>query len=108
MFSAIALVFSTASAGLAGVVAGWLLSLKEAVPVPDLTYEETPPNILATGREREILKFGAPKEGVSGPLVCENHVVAYDSPRGTLRWAAEHLSREVADKEQVMSHQVLF
>ena len=89
-------------AGLAGGVGGWLLSQKVAAPVPDVTYEEPPPNILATGRAGEILKFGAPKEGVSGPLVYKNHVLAYDSARRVPKWVAEHLSREVADKEQVV------
>ena len=75
---------------------------KVAAPVPDVTYEEPSPNILATGRAGEILKFGAPKEGVSGPLVYKNHVLAYDSARRVPKWVAEHLSREVADKEQVV------
>jgi len=88
-------------AGLAGGVGGWLLGQKGAASVPDVTYEEPTPNILATGRAGEILKFGAPKEGVSGPLVYKNHVLAYDSARRVPKWVAEHLSREVADKEQV-------
>ena len=92
--------------GLAGGVGGWLLSQKVAAPVPDVTYEEPPPNILATGRAGEILKFGAPKEGVSGPLVYKNHVLAYDSARRVSKWVAEHLSRDIAGKEQVvMSYQ---
>ena len=89
-------------AGLAGGVGGWLLSQKVAASVPDVTYEEPPPNSLATGRAGEILKFGAPKEGVSGPLVYKNHVLAYDSARRVPKWVAEHLSKEVADKEQVL------
>ena len=89
-------------AGLAGGVGGWLLSQKGAASVPDVTYEEPTPNILATGRAGEILKFGAPKEGVSGPLVYKNHVLAYDSARRVPKWVAEHLSREVANKEQVV------
>ena len=89
--------FSTASAGLAGVVAGWLLSQKEAAPVPEVAFKETPTNILATGRAREILKFGAPKEGVSGSLVYENHV-AYDSPGCLGGWqstSAERLQTKI-------------
>ena len=88
-------------AGLAGGVGGWLLGQKVPAPVPDVTYEEPPPDILATGRAGEILKYGAPKEGVSGPLVYKNHVLAYDSARRVPKWVAEHLSREVADKGQV-------
>ena len=81
------------------------MSQKVAAPVPDVTYEEPPPNILATGRAGEIL-FGAPKEGVSGPLVYKNHVLAYDSARRVSKWVAEHLSRDIAGKEQVvMSYQ---
>jgi len=87
--------------GLGGVLISQLLSQKEAAPVPDVTFEEPSPNLLATGRAGEILKFGAPKEGVSGPLVYKNHVLAYDSARRVPKWVAEHLSREVAAREQV-------
>ena len=88
--------------GLGGVLISQLLSQKEAAPVPDVTFEEPSPNLLATGRAGEILKFGAPKEGVSGPLVYKNHVLAYDSARRVPKWVAEHLSREVAAREQVV------
>ena len=88
--------------GLGGVLISQLLSQKEAAPVPDVTFEEPTHNRLATGRAGEILKFGAPKEGVSGPLVYKNHVLAYDSARRVPKWVAEHLSREVAAREQVV------
>jgi len=87
--------------GLGGVLISQLLSQKEAAPVPDVTFEEPTHNRLSTGRAGEILKFGAPKEGVSGPLVYKNHVLAYDSARRVPKWVAEHLSREVAAREQV-------
>ena len=90
--------------GLGGVLISQLLSQKEAVrSVADVAFEEPPPNLLATGRAGQILKFGPPKEGVSGPLVYKNHVLAYDSARRVPKWVAEHLSKEVAAREQVVS-----
>ena len=87
--------------GAGGVLISQLLSRKEEAPVPDVTFEELPRNLLATDRAGEILKFGAPKEGVSGPLIYKNHVLAYDSARRVPKWVAEHLSRDVAAREQV-------
>jgi len=92
-------------AGLAGGVGGvlitQLLSNNEPAARADVTFEEPPRNPLATGRAGEILKFGAPKEGVSGPLVYKNHVLAYDSERRVPKWVAEHLSRDIISREEV-------
>ena len=93
-------------AGLAGGVGGvlitQLLSNNEPAAGADVTFEEPPRNPLATGRAGEILKFGAPKEGVSGPLVYKNHVLAYDSERRVPKWVAEHLSKDIISREEVM------
>ena len=92
-------------AGLAGGVGGvlitQLLSNNEPAARADITFEELPRNPL-TGRAGEILKFGAPKEGVSGPLVYKNHVLAYDSERRVPKWVAEHLSKDIISREEVM------
>ena len=89
--------------GVGGVLLSQLLSRKEEAPVADVTFEEPPHrDLMATDRAGEILKFGAPKEGVSGPLIYKNHVLAYDSARRVPKWVAEHLSKDVAAKEQVM------
>lgn len=87
--------------GVGGVLITQLLSQNKGVsPVADVTFEEPPRNILASGRAGEILKFGAPKE-VMEPLVYKNHVLAYDSARRVPKWVAEHLSKDVASREQV-------
>jgi len=87
--------------GVGGVLISQLLSRKEEAPVPDVTFEESPRNLLVKDRAGEILKFGAPKEGVSEPLIYKNHVLAYDSARRVPKWVAEHLSRDVAAREHV-------
>lgn len=88
--------------GVGGVLITQLLSQNKGVsPVADVTFEEPPRNILASGRAGEILKFGAPKE-VMEPLVYKNHVLAYDSARRVPKWVAEHLSKDVASREQVV------
>jgi len=62
-----------------------------------------PPSPLASGRAGEILRFGAPVEGLGGPLVYSNHVLSYDAARRVPRWVAEHLSRDVAARPPVAS-----
>jgi len=62
-----------------------------------------PPSALASGRAGEILRFGAPVEGLGQPLVYSNHVLSYDAARRVPRWVAEHLSREVAARPPVAS-----
>ena len=69
----------------------------------DITFQENGlsplvqapgPQALDSGRAGQILQFGAPREGVEGPLVYRNHVLAYDSarrvPKWVVLWATEH------------------
>ena len=57
------------------------------------------PQALDSGRAGQILQFGAPREGVEGPLVYRNHVLAYDSarrvPKWVVLWPTEHSRRHL-------------
>jgi len=86
--------------GGAGGAIGWSLARKI-----DITFEEKVEAVedVSSGatdpRPGEILKYGAPWEGVGQPLVYKNHIVQYDSSRRVPRWVAEHMTRDTTDKE---------